>query len=190
MKIRTLALALATLIASVLPTFAQNRVILTDDQLAPGAKPPAMCIHEGEVFLHIASQYPSAHRWTFYIVCTEKSWSSFMQRSGQAERTFLSAGIPYFNAPKVRVYATTYAQNHVTYIRGYKLIYPDPNVTPSRIVVNELARIITNSTDEAQVNQQAMQWIAQHQRTGEPVRIGSPTVAQVPASGQTAARGK
>jgi len=178
MKNRPLVLALATLIASVAPAFAQNRVILTDDQLAPGTKPPAMCVQEGEVFLHIAAQYPTVHQWTFYIVCTEKSWNHFVHRSRQDAHGILVTGMPYSHNPDVQIYATTYAQSRVTYIRGYKLIHPDPLITPSHIVVHELARIILNTASETQVDQQAMQWIAEHHQKNEPVSAPYPNRPQ------------
>jgi hypothetical protein len=178
MKYRPLILALLALIAGIAPAFAQNRVILTDDQLAPGTKPPAICVQEGEAFLHIAAQYPTVHQWTFYIVCTERSWNHFLHRSRQDAHGVLLNGMPYSYNPNVQIYATTYAQSHVTYIRGDKLIHPDPAMTPSHIVVHELARIIMNIASEAQVDQQAMQWIAEHHQTSEPVGPGTPNLPQ------------
>jgi hypothetical protein len=152
-----------------LPSWAQNRVVLTEASFPQGAPPPPVCIQEGEIFLQIAGEFPMVHRWTFYIVCDEASWRRFVRRSGQLDHGIAVNGISYHNRPDVQVYGTTYLASRVTYIRGDKLLHPDPGITPSHIVAHELAHIILKSPDEVRVDHVALSWMAQHHETGRPV---------------------
>jgi hypothetical protein len=177
-------LFLLALLAVSLPAFSQNRVLLSSSGRGVGSAPSAMCVREGEAFIRIASQYPAVHNWTFYIVCTERSWRQFVRKSGQLDHGVLLNGVAYHNQPDVQVYGTTYLGSRVTYIRGYKLLYPDPGITPDRIVAHELAHIVLNSTDEVRDDHLALQWIAEHQQTGRPVSFNNNIASAAPDGGQ------
>lgn len=177
MKFRSIFTALLVLSAFSVRVFAQNHVILTDYQHVGQAPSPA-CVREGEAFIKIASQYPQPTNWTFYIVCTERSWYQFLKKSGQLKHGVLVDGVVYKNNPRVLVYGTTYLGSHVTYLRGDKLTHPDPWMSPDHIVAHEIAHIVLASSNEQKVDHQALEWVAEHQQTGAPVTITADTLAE------------
>ena len=153
MKFRSIVLSLFTISVLSVPAMAQNSVSVISAFAKPGQTVSATCKQEVQVFEQLASEFPHPKTgWRFVVLCDEPTWNQFMERSGER-----LDGLDH--------YGETDIDQHLTIIRGWKLIHPDLGVDPEHFVAHELAHVMLHSRNEAKVEKVALQWLAQQKQS-------------------------
>lgn len=151
-------IAIVVVAATVLSAnaVAQNRVSVVSNFAHEGAGLAPACQQEADLFMTLAAKFPAPNNWRFVIVCDEPSWDSWYKKQAQYSK-------------KIELWSATFLESRMTFIRGWALTHYDAtkgDPTPAGIIAHEIATIMLHSTDEAQINVQALALLRQAKMGG------------------------